>query len=156
MATLQKTGTEASVSEFQAMSYFNSNPLDRIASIRSGLPATRVQELSRCMGISTKHLADMLQLSAAAISRRAKAGRALSSGDSERVLGIETLIWLTRKMITESGEPHGFDAPLWVGKWLDCPLPALGGIAPGTFMDTIEGQRLVAELLSTSQSGAYV
>jgi hypothetical protein len=58
-------------------------------------------------------------------------------------------------MVEESGDPAGFDAAHWVADWLAKPLPALGGATPASYMDTFEGQKLVAELLSMSQSGAY-
>ena len=58
-------------------------------------------------------------------------------------------------MVAQSGDPAGFDPDRWVGEWLERPLPALGGAAPGEFMDTMEGQYLVSRLLAQSQSGAY-
>lgn len=79
----------------------------------------------------------------------------LSRDESERVLGIASLIGKVQTMVDESGEPTGFDAALWVAAWLARPLPALGGATPASYMDTFEGQKLVAELLSMSQSGAY-
>lgn len=56
---------------------------------------------------------------------------------------------------TESPEPSSFDAAQWLADWLARPLPALGGATPASYMDTFEGQKLVAGLLSMSQSGAY-
>ena len=35
------------------------------------------------------------------------------------------------------------------------PSPALGGDKPADYMDTIEGQRIVSNLLAMMQSGAY-
>jgi uncharacterized protein (DUF2384 family) len=58
-------------------------------------------------------------------------------------------------MVEESGDPTGFDAGHWVADWLGNPLPALGGATPASYMDTFEGQKIVAELLSMSQRGAY-
>ncbi len=79
----------------------------------------------------------------------------LSKDESEPLLGVETLIGMVQAMVEQSGEPAGFDAARWVSDWLTKPLPALAGAAPASYMDTFEGQRLVAELLSMSQSGAY-
>lgn len=70
-------------------------------------------------------------------------------------LGIQTLVEMVQTMVKESGDPEGFDARLWVTTWLAQPLPALGGKTPASYMDTAEGQKLVAELLAMSQSGAY-
>jgi hypothetical protein len=38
---------------------------------------------------------------------------------------------------------------------LAAPLAALGGETPGSFMDTMEGQKYVGNLLEMAQSGAY-
>jgi hypothetical protein len=69
--------------------------------------------------------------------------------------GIETLIGMVQTMVEQSGDPTDFDAARWVGGWLVKPLPALAGATPASYMGTFEGQKLVAELLSMSQSGAY-
>lgn len=71
------------------------------------------------------------------------------------MLGIETLIGMVQRMVEQSGNPMEFDAARWVADWLTRPLPALGGATPASYMDTFEGQKLVAELLSMNQSGAY-
>ena len=79
----------------------------------------------------------------------------LSKDESEWVLGIETLIETVQAMVEQSGDPSGFNAARWVADWLSNPLPALAGATPASYMDTFAGQKLVTELLSMSQSGAY-
>jgi uncharacterized protein (DUF2384 family) len=91
----------------------------------------------------------------ATVVRKIKNGETLSPEQSERVIGLERLIGQVAVMVAESGDPAGFDAEQWVGEWLECPLPALGGAKPAEFMDTMEGQELVSKLLAQSQSGAY-
>ncbi|MYM95718.1 MbcA/ParS/Xre antitoxin family protein [Duganella vulcania] len=59
------------------------------------------------------------------------------------------------RRLVSSGDPTGFDAEHWLAGWLAKPLPALGGATPASYLDTFEGQKLVAELLSMMQSGAY-
>jgi len=48
-----------------------------------------------------------------------------------------------------------FNAAKWLGAWLDAPLPALGGVRPGSYLDTMTGQDLLDELLAMAESGAY-
>jgi len=127
----------------------------RIAVIRQGIPASMVGQLSTTMGISKELLLGSLGLSRATISRKEKDETALSKDESERVLGVASLIGKVQTMVEESGDPTGFDAAHWVAEWLAKPLPALGGATPASYMDTFEGQKLVSELLSMSQSGAY-
>lgn len=134
---------------------YRADPATRIAVIRQGLPASRIENLSTRMGMSKNVLLFSLGLSSATISRKEKNDAVLSNGESERVLGIETLIGITQTMVEESGNPSDFNAARWVANWLSKPLPALGGATPASYMDTFEGQKLVAELLSMTQSGAY-
>ena len=127
----------------------------RIALIRRGIPASTISRLSARMGMSKEFLLSSLGLSRATISRKEKDAIVLSSDESERVLGVENLIAMVQTMVEESGDPTGFDAARWVSEWLTEPLPALGGETPASYMDTFEGQKLVANLLAMSQSGAY-
>lgn len=127
----------------------------RIALIRQGIPASMISSLSSRMGMSKENLLSSLGLSRATISRKERDDAVLSKDESERVLGIETLIGMVQTMVERSGDPAGFDAARWVSGWLTKPLPALGGAPPASYMDTFEGQRLVGELLSMSESGAY-
>ena len=131
------------------------DPGTRISVIRNGIPATMVGYLSVTMGISKELLLGSLGLSRATISRKEKDETALSKDESERVIGISSLIGQVETMVAESGNPTGFNAPHWVANWLVTPLPALGGATPASYMDTFEGQKLVSELLSMNQSGAY-
>lgn len=67
-------------------------------------------------------------------------------------------IWLIghlEAMVQESGDPNGFDPAAWMARWLNEPLPALGGARPIDLMDTMEGQALVSTVLAQLQSGAY-
>lgn len=127
----------------------------RISMIRHGIPAASIANLSARMGISKESLLASLGLSRATISRKERDAAVLSKDESERVLGVESLIGMVQAMVEESGDPANFNAARWVANWLTNPLPALGGETPASYMDTFEGQRLVAELLSYSQSGAY-
>ncbi len=140
---------------FLGTNLYRIDPHARIAAIRKGIPASLVGELSSTMGMSKELLLVSLGLSRATISRKEKDQTALSKDESERVLGVATLIGKVQAMVEESGDPIGFDAAHWVADWLTKPLPALGGATPASYMDTFEGQKLVAELLSMSQSGAY-
>lgn len=127
----------------------------RVKWIRKGVPASEVKDLVRAMDIPQDRLFKSLNLSTATINRKASRNEALSTGDSERVVGMSNLIGQVQSMVEQSGNAEGFDAAKWVAQWLEQPLPALGGEAPGAWLDTMEGQKLVASLLSMMQSGAY-
>lgn len=131
------------------------DPQARIALIRQGIPASMITNLSSRMGMSKETLLSSLGLSRATVSRKEKEGALLSKDESERVLGLEMLIVMVQTMVEQSGDATGFDAARWVAEWLTSPLPALAGATPASYIDTFEGQKLVAELLSMGQSGAY-
>jgi uncharacterized protein (DUF2384 family) len=150
-----KVAPARDVVDIASTQLYRSDPQQRIEVIRRGIPAASVGELSARMGVSKEHLINSLRLSRATINRKEREGTLLSSDESERVLGVETLIGMVQSMVEQSGDPEGFDAPRWVATWLAQPLPALAGATPASYMDTFEGQKLVAEILSMSQSGAY-
>ena len=131
------------------------DPHERIALIRRGIPASTISRLSASMGMSKELLLSSLGLSRATISRKEKDASLLSKDESERVLGVETLISLVQAMVERSGDPSGFDAARWTADWLSKPLPALAGATPASYMDTFEGQKMIRQLLAMSESGAY-
>ena len=79
----------------------------------------------------------------------------LSPGESERIIGLARIVGQLETLIQESGDPEGFDAAAWMSRWLNDPVPALGGMRPIDLMDTVEGRSLVSTTLAKLQSGAY-
>lgn len=134
---------------------YMSAPHERIEAIRRGVPAEMVGRLSKKMEIPKESLIGTLGLSRATLSRKERERKALSKDESERILGVQALIGQVEQMVRESGDPSDFNAAKWVSGWLDSPLPALGGHKPAAYMDTIEGQKLVSNLLAMAQTGAY-
>lgn len=76
--------------------------------------------------------------------------------EDARALGIACLIAQVQTMVNESGNPEGFDAAKWVGRWIDRPLPALGGQRPAEMMDTPDGLALLSNIVACMKSGAYL
>ena len=140
---------------YEGMALYGFDTDARIALIRRGIPASTISRLSARMGMSKEFLLSSLGLSRATISRKEKDAGLLSKDESERVLGVETLIGLVQSMVERSGDAAGFDAARWAADWLSKPLPALAGATPASYMDTFEGQKMVGNLLAMSESGAY-
>lgn len=134
---------------------YRADPLIRIGWVRDGLPAEVLPAMSAAMAVPREVLYTTLGLARATVSRKLQAGQRLSSDESERVLGLLRLIGQANALVAESGRPEGFDAARWVARWLDRPVPALGGLRPADLMDTGEGRELVSNLLARMQSGAY-
>ena len=133
----------------------HAEPLERVSMTRAGLPAASVAMFAERMGVSKDWVYARLGLSPATIGRKLRADKPLSAEESSRTLGLARLIGLAQTIVEDSGEPEGFNAATWVANWLEQPLPALGGEPPAHFMDTSEGQAIVAGLLEQIRHGAY-
>lgn len=80
----------------------------------------------------------------------------LSPNEDSGVVGMDSLIAQVQTMVEESGNPERFDAATWLARWMDRPLPALGGKRPAELMDTPEGRALVSNIIACMQSGSYL
>jgi putative toxin-antitoxin system antitoxin component (TIGR02293 family) len=134
---------------------FSMPPTERIEVAKRGVPAAFVSHLAKAAGEPKEHVITLLGLSRATVDRKARARQALSVGESERVIGLAKLVGQVQAMVNESGDATGFDAARWVAGWLEKPMPALAGHTPGEYMDTAEGQQMVAGLLERARSGAF-
>lgn len=130
-------------------------PMDRIDVIRHGFDPTCVNRMAVEMDMPEYRLWSLLGLPRSTMNRKVKQQKTLSPEESERVLGMATIIGQVETMVRESGNPEGFDAAKWVAEWINTPVPALGGRKPAELLDTVHGQNLVAKVLAMSQTGAY-
>lgn len=141
------------LTDFMVM--YSSTPDARVQVIRHGVRAVEVKNMVRMMAAPQDKIFKFLKLSTATVNRKATLDEQLSSDDSERVVGMSNLIGQAQTMVEQSGDAAGFNAAQWVARWLDAPCPALAGVSPASYMDTMEGQKLVANTLAMMQSGAY-
>lgn len=151
--TVPRRLAEVAVTDSRAL--YASTPDVRVQIIKRGVNAVEVRDLVRKMDVSQDKIYRFLRLSPATVNRKVQAKGRLSTDDSERVVGMSQLIGQVETMVAQSGNPEGFDAAKWVAQWLESPLPALNGQRPADYLDTIEGQKLISNLLAMMQSGAY-
>jgi len=127
--------------------------IDRVI---SGVNAYWLVDLATHLHTPRKHLLSHLNLPNTTIERKIAKGEALGPQESERIAGLKRLIDQVQSMVEESGEPpQGFDAAVWLGQWLEAPLPALAGKKPAHYLSTVTGQNMLSRLLAQMQSGAY-
>ncbi|MFT3665972.1 antitoxin Xre-like helix-turn-helix domain-containing protein [Piscinibacter sp.] len=131
------------------------DPVDRIGIVKAGLPAQLLATLASDMQVPRERLYAWLGIARTTANRKVKDKDLLSQDESERALGITRLVGQVQTIVSESGNPEGFDAARWTAQWLDQPNDALGGRPPGEFMDTADGRALVSGLVAQMQSGAY-
>ncbi len=134
---------------------YRAAPLERINIARRGVPASQAKRIMGDLAMSAAATSKALNIPVSTINRKAKTQGVLGRDESERVIGLARLIGQVQAMVEESGDPEGFDAQAWTARWLNAPLPALGGEKPSSLMDTMEGQQLVSDILARAQSGAY-
>ena len=129
--------------------------LERIETVRGGVPARLLSALADDMRIPREQLYTWLGLSRATANRKIRDDALLNQDESERTLGLARLLGAVERIVAESGAPAGFDAPAWAAQWLQDPVPALGGRAPAEFLSTADGRAMAASLILQMQSGAY-
>ncbi len=152
---VRRIATTGAVAGDTYIDIFRFTPQARIDMIRSGVKAGDAKRIISDLHFDQQALFGALNLKTATVNRKAARDEALSIEESERVLGIASLVGQVQAMIEESGDPQGFDATRWLSQWLREPLPALGGETPLSLLDTMEGQSLVADTLAKMQSGAF-
>lgn len=129
--------------------------IERIGIVKTGLPARLLVTLASDMNVPRERLYTWLGIPRTTANRKLKDDDVLSQDESERVLGMASLVGQVQTILRESGGRPGFDAARWTADWLAEPNDALGGRTPGEFMDTSDGRTLVSELVARMQSGAY-
>ena len=134
--------------------FYRAAPVDRIKVIKAGVSARQLKLFISDLHFEQKTFFQALRLKTATVNKKAAAGQALTADESERVWGLATLVGQLEVMLEESGDAAGFDANLWLSRWLHEPLPALGNRKPMDLLDTMEGQALVSQALAQIQSGA--
>ncbi len=149
------TSAKAKAAALSYITVYRASPLERIAMIRRGIPASEAKRMFAELPIGQGAGFKALNLSTATVNKKAKHGTTLSPEESERVVGFAKLVGQLEAMIQDSGDPTNFDARAWMARWLTEPLPAFGGARPADFVDTMEGQGLVSAALAKVQSGAY-
>lgn len=141
---------------FDYRAVYSASPADRIGVIKKGVSARKAKQFFTKFHLDQKVMLDALNLKTATVNRKAAKDEALSTEDSERVIGLVKLVGQVQTMVEESGDPEGFDAHEWLSSWLRRPLPAYGGAMPIDFLDTMEGQAMVSRTLAQMQAGVYV
>ena len=135
---------------------FHLSPLERVHLVKQGMPARTVQDMSAAMGLSREQFMRVTGLARSTVERKIAARRALSSDESEKLVGLSRLIGQVDAMVRESGDPApDFDAARWFAGWMAEPVAALGGLRPQELLDTADGREALGTLLLQMKSGVY-
>ena len=130
-------------------------PFKRVEIIKKGISVFVLHQTIKEMGLTNEQTFQMLNFPRSTVGRKMAAKKTLTTEQSERFIGLQRLIGQVELMVQQSGTAVGFDAAKWAAHWLKQPSAALGGKQPADFMDTVQGQAIVSDLLAQMQSGAY-
>lgn len=132
-------------------------PLQLVDIERRGVAGRFVKDLAKRMEIPAVRIFDMLGLPKATVEKKVTAGELVSGSGGQAALGMARLIGIAQDIVANSTAPQaqGFDAPQWLGRWLERSQPSLGGRRPAELIDTPTGVEVVARLLGAIESGAY-
>lgn len=134
---------------------FRMPDMEFIDSIEAGVDPQFIFLLASHMGTSNRSLQVYLDLHSTTIERKKSKAINLDLHQSERVAGLKRLIDQVQDMVEDSGDTTDFDPAEWLGRWIEKPMPALGGKKPADYLSTVSGQKMLSNLLSQMQSGAY-
>lgn len=137
------------------LQWYQLAPAEKIAAIRQGMPARSISELSQAMDMPQDDLILCLGLSRATVNRLALRHQPLSPADTERVAGIHALIGQLQAMSEPNVAIPAREAAKLTARWIRTPMPALGGRTAASYLDTVEGQKFISDILAMTQSGAY-
>jgi hypothetical protein len=112
-----------------------------------------------------RHLADEMKLSEGVVAEwiglppadamKPTPGKTLELDQGLRLLWMARLIGQAEEIGDRAGKPTGFNAPEWIGAWLQTPFPALRGLSPADYLHLTDGLQAVSDLLARMESGAY-
>lgn len=124
---------------------YRPSPQEKIEEITRGVPVGRIAELATALGVPKDTVIGYLGMPRSTFVRRERNRETLPRGESELALGLQGLIGQVEDMVAGSAaeKAAGFDASGWLAVWLKQPLPALGGRTPASYLDVVEGQKLI-------------
>ncbi len=132
-------------------------PMELVEIERHGVQGIFIKDLSKRMEVPTSRFFTILGVPKATIEKKAAAGEMVGGSGGHAAVGMIRLLGIAHDIVSNSTakEARDFDAPKWLGRWIERPQPALGGRKPADLVDTPTGVEVVARLLGAIQSGAY-
>lgn len=150
-----RTSTTSQNVEAPLLSHCTLTEWEMVQLIRQGLPAKQLKVAADQLKIPLSQLIEWMGLRPRSVSKLIKNQGKLSHSSSELCLGLFQLIRKVEVMITEIGVPDDYSIPEYLGLWMSEPAFALGGVAPGTLLDTMKGQDLLYASFSRMVYGIY-
>lgn len=157
-AKLLKTAMPVAATAYKKL--YLTELVERFGIVSQGISAIDAKALLALPQLGRNATLRALDLPIATFNKKVKARAKFSAGDSERIVGFARLVGQVEMMAEnagakDAGSAASFDAKEWLARWLDEPLPALGGVKPLVYLKTVEGQRLISQMLDRIAASAY-
>ena len=135
----------------------SATPLDKIRIEKEGVPGNVIKGLSRQLGLPSQRFFAILGIPKATAEKKTALGEMIKGTGGLAAVGMVELLAQAQAMAQNSTaeEAMTFDSALWLGQWIERPLPALGGHKPADMIDSPTGLALVKRLLGSVESGSY-
>ncbi len=132
-------------------------PMQIIETERAGVRGTLIKDLARRMQVPASRFYEVIGVPKATAEQKASSGAMFAGDGGQAALGVVRLLAIVQAIVANSTAEgaKGFDAPQWLGRWIERPQPSLGGRKPADLLDTPSGIGVVSRLLGAIESGAY-
>jgi putative toxin-antitoxin system antitoxin component (TIGR02293 family) len=133
------------------------SPLALVDVERSGVRGVLVKDLSRALDIPAQRFFRILGIPKATAEKKAAQDAPIAGAGGQAALAMVRLLGRAEEIVGRStaAEAAGFDTARWLGRWIEQPQPALGGLRPAELLDTPTGAEIVMRLLGALESGSY-
>ena len=124
---------------------------------RKGVRGQLVKDLAKRMKVPAVRMFSILGIPKATAEKKAADNKMFAGRGGEFMLSMVKLLGIAQALVANStaDAAQGFDYAKWLGEWIECPQPSLGGRKPADLLDAPTGFDVVARLLGSIESGAY-
>jgi putative toxin-antitoxin system antitoxin component (TIGR02293 family) len=132
-------------------------PMELVEAERHGVKGRFVKDLSKQIEIPAVRLYEILGVPKATVEKRSAEGTEITGAGGQAAVALARLLAQAREIADNSMSPEAksFDTARWLGRWIECAQPALGGRKPAELIATPTGAAMVSRLLGAIESGAY-
>lgn len=139
-------------SPFPYRTWSSHTPGDDLRVLERGVSARAIVQLADDLQVGVAALAGWLGVPLTSLLPLVRHER-LPDAFTEAVLGVVKLVGQVEQSV--AGASEEFNAAVWLGRWLQQPLPAIGNREPSQLLGTATGRAAVGEVLQRIVSSTY-
>ena len=134
------------------------SPLTLVELERQGVSPRLFNDLRAQMGLSSARMGEIFKFPRSTLASKIKSKAPMKGREGLATIKMVKLLAQAQRIVDNStnDQAEGFDTAHWLGRWLELPQPALGGLRPSDLLDTETGTQMVHQVLGAIESGAYL